>query len=111
MALAIELASRGVPCMLVEKNADVGNNPHAKLTNVRSMALLRRWGLAETLRAASPMPPGYPSDIVFATRMNGDTLARFKNAFYTAQDGHEWYAESAAWVPQYTLEQVLLEHV
>lgn len=111
LALAIELATRGVSCMLVEQNAGVGNNPRAKLTNVRSMELLRRWGLADTLRAASPMPAGYPSDIVFATRMNGHTLARFKNAFYTAQDGHEWYSESAAWVPQYTLEQVLLEHV
>lgn len=111
LALAIELGSRGVSCLLVEQNEGVGNNPRAKLTNVRSMELMRRWGLAERLRAASPMPPGYPSDIVFATRMNGPTLARFRNACYCAQDGHEWYSESAAWLPQYTLEKVLLQRV
>ncbi|MGE0804155.1 MAG: FAD-dependent monooxygenase [Burkholderiaceae bacterium] len=111
MALAIELGSRGIACVLIEKNARVGYNPRAKLTNVRSMALMRRWGLADRLRDASPMPPAYPSDIVFALRMNGPVLARFKNAFCCAQDGHEHYAESAAWLPQYTLEQVLLSRV
>src|SRR5690606_37391876 len=89
MALAIELGSRGIACVLIEKNARVGYNPRAKLTNVRSMALMRRWGLADRLRDASPMPPAYPSDIVFALRMNGPVLARFKNAFCCAQDGHE----------------------
>ncbi len=73
------------------------------------MELLRRWGVASRLRAASPMARGYPSNIVFATRMSGYPLATFENAFFTKQDGSELYSESAAWVPQYTLEQVLLE--
>lgn len=108
LGLAIELGSHGVRCQVVEQNDRVGYNPRAKLTNVRSMELLRRWGIAERLRAANPMPPNYPSNIVFATRLNGHLLTRFENAFYTARDNHQWYSESAVWVPQYTLEEVLL---
>lgn len=109
LGLAIELGSRGIDCVVVEQNDRVGYNPRAKLTNVRSMELMRRWGIADRLRNASPMPKGYPSDVVFATHLNGPLLARFENAFYTKCDGCEWYSESAAWLPQYTLEQVLLE--
>ena len=109
LGLAIELGSRGIDCVLVEQNDRVGYNPRAKLTNVRSMELMRRWGIADRLRNSSPMPKGYPSDVVFATHLNGPLLARFENAFYTKCDGREWYSESAAWLPQYTLEQVLLD--
>ncbi len=109
LGVAIELGLRSVRCIVIEQNDGVGYNPRAKLTNVRSMELLRRWGVASRLRAASPMAPGYPSDIVFATRLSGYPLARFENAFFTRADGSELYSESAAWVPQYTLEQVLLE--
>lgn len=109
LALAVELGSRGIDCVLVEQNDRVGYNPRAKLTNVRSMELMRRWGIADRLREASPMPSRYPSDVVFATSMNGPILARFENAFYTKSDERDWYSESAAWLPQYTLEQVLFE--
>lgn len=109
LGLAIELGLRSIRCIVIEQNDGVGYNPRAKLTNVRSMELLRRWGVASRLRAASPMAKGYPSNVVFATRMSGYTLAKFENAFFTHPDGSDLYSESAAWVPQYTLEQILLE--
>ena len=56
LALAIELGTRGIRVVVVEQNARVGNNPRAKTTNVRTMELLRRWGLADKVRAASPLP-------------------------------------------------------
>ena len=107
LALAVELGLRSVSCLVVEQHDRVGLNPRAKLTNVRTKELLRRWGIAEALRRASPLPPDYPSDIVFATRMNGHTLARFENAFYCARTRSDLYSESGQWVPQYTLEEVL----
>lgn len=109
LGLAIELGLRSIRCIVIEQNDGVGYNPRAKLTNVRSMELLRRWGVASRLRAASPMAKGYPSDVVFSTRLSGYPLAKFENAFFTYPDGSDLYSESAAWVPQYTLEQVLLE--
>jgi 2-polyprenyl-6-methoxyphenol hydroxylase-like FAD-dependent oxidoreductase len=110
LALAIDLGSRSIPCIVVEQHDRVGLNPRAKLTNVRSRELLRRWGVADALRRASPLPPDYPSDIVFATRMNGYTLARFENAFHCARTPSDFYSEPGQWVPQYTLEEVLRQH-
>ena len=110
LATAIELGRRGVRCIVVEQNDRVGYNPRAKLTNVRSMEHLHRWGIADRLRAANPMPSGQGSNIVFATRMTGYALASFVDAFNTAPGNNEWYSERATWVPQYTLEAVLREY-
>jgi len=110
LALAIELGHRGVTCLVVERNDRVGHSPRAKTTNVRTREHLRRWGIADTLRQASPMPPDYPPNIVFATRMNGPELARFENAFNGRRERNELYSEEAQWVPQYTLEEVLRAH-
>ncbi len=110
LSLAIELGHRGVACLAVERNDRVGYSPRAKTTNVRTREHLRRWGIADALRQASPIPPDYPPDVVFATRMNGHELARFENAFNGQRERNELYSEEAQWVPQYTLEEVLRAH-
>lgn len=107
LALAIELGLRGVTCLMVERNDRVGHSPRAKTTNVRSREHLRRWGIADALRQASPIPPDYPPNVVFATRMNGFPLARFENAFNGCRVRDSRYSEEAQWVPQYTVEEVL----
>lgn len=107
LGLAIELGQRDIRCLVVERNDRVGYNPRAKLTNVRSREHLRRWGIADALRAASPMSPDYPPNIVFATRLSGPQLARFENAFNCERNRNDLYSEEAQWVPQYTLENVL----
>jgi len=111
LSIAIELGHRGVPCLLVEKNDRVGYAPRAKTTNVRTRGHLRRWGIADRLRAASPLGVDYPSNVVFVTRLDGHELTRFENAFYCAPGRNPLYSEHAQWVPQYTLEEVLREHV
>ena len=110
LALAIELGQRGVTCKVVERSDRVGYSPRAKTTNVRTREHLRRWGLADALRAASPMSPDYPSTVIFATRMNSPELARFENAFNGNPARNNLYSESAQWVPQYVLEEVLRRH-
>lgn len=110
LSLAIELGSRCISCHVVERNDRVGYSPRAKTTNVRTREHLRRWGIADALRAASPMPPDYPSTVVFATRMGGWELARFENALNGSPERNNLYSEPAQWVPQYTLEEVLRQH-
>lgn len=56
------------------------------------------------------MSPDYPSDVVFATRMNGPLLARFENALNGRRGHNNLYSEEAQWVPQYVLEEVLRQH-
>jgi 2-polyprenyl-6-methoxyphenol hydroxylase-like FAD-dependent oxidoreductase len=107
LAAAIELGRRGIRCMVVERNDRVGYSPRAKTTNVRTREFLRRWGIADALRAASPIAPDRPSTVVFATRMNGPLLARFENALHGNRGRSNLYSEEAQWVPQYVLEEVL----
>jgi len=75
------------------------------------MEHMRRWGIAERIRQASPLPPGYPTDIVFATRLCGPPLARIENAFYGARVKDDRFSEPAQWIPQYEVEAVLRDHV
>jgi len=110
LAAAIELGRRRCRCLVVERNDRVGYSPRAKTTNVRSREHLRRWGIADALRRASPIPPDYPPNVVFATRMNGPLLARFENAFNGSRERNNLYSEEAQWVPQYVLEEVLRQH-
>ncbi len=107
LAAAVELGLRGIRCLVVERNDRVGYSPRAKTTNVRTREHLRRWGIADTLRSASPIAPDRPSTVVFATRMNGYPLARFENAMNGTRARNNLYAEEAQWVPQYVLEEVL----
>ena len=110
LSAAIELGRRGIRCLVVERNDGVGYSPRAKTTNVRTREHLRRWGLADELRRASPMAPDHPSDVVFATRMTGHELARFRNALNGSRARNNLYSEEAQWVPQYVLEEVLRRH-
>ena len=110
LALAIELGHRGVPCLVLERNPRVGHAPRAKTTNVRTREHMRRWGIADTLRAASPLGAYYPSNVVFVTRLAGHELARFENAMYCAPGKNPLYSEHGQWVPQYVVEEVMRAH-
>ena len=110
LALAIELGHRGIACLLIERNERVGYAPRAKTTNVRTREHLRRWGIADKLRAESPLGPYYPSNIVFCTRLSGYLLARIENAMYCAPGKNPLYSEHGQWIPQYTVEEVLRVH-
>ncbi len=111
LATAIELGQRGVRVRVVDLTDDVGFRPRAKLTNVRSMGLMRRWGLAQAVRAQAPLPADYPSDVIFATGMAGHLLTRFENAFRCARERDDQFPEPAQWIPQYALTRVLRDHV
>jgi len=110
LALAIELGSRSIPCVVIERNDRVGYAPRAKTTNLRTRAHLRRWGIADQLAAASPFGIDYPTDVVFVTRLAGEQIARFEWAFRCNPARDPRYPEHSQWIPQYKLEAVLLEH-
>jgi 2-polyprenyl-6-methoxyphenol hydroxylase-like FAD-dependent oxidoreductase len=110
LALAIELGHRSIPCTVVERNPRVGYAPRAKTTNVRTREHFRRWGIANDLKAASPLGVHYPSNVIFVTRLAGYELARFENAMYCAPGRNPLYSEHAQWIPQYTVEEVMRAH-
>lgn len=110
LALAIELGSRSISCLVVERNDRTGVAPRAKLTNVRTREHLRRWGIAKALGDAAPFGVDYPSHIVFVTRMGGPLITRIENAFACDPTLDHRYSEHAQWIPQYKLEAALLDH-
>ncbi|WP_174285021.1 FAD-dependent monooxygenase [Sphingomonas bacterium] len=110
LALAIELGSRGVPTLLIERNERVGYAPRAKTTNVRTRTHLRRWGIADKLAAAAPFGVDYPANVSFVTRLGGFGLTRIENTSNFEPTRNDLYPEHGQWIPQYTLEQVMREH-
>ena len=69
------------------------------------MTHMRRWGIAEALRDAAPLPRDYPTDVVFATALFGRTLAVIPDAMNGAKKRDPRFPEPAQWVPQYTVER------
>ena len=111
LALALELSQRAVPSLLVDPGEERRGAPRAKLTNVRSMEHMRRWGLAEELRKAAPLPRDYSNDILFVTRLTGHLLTRFTDVFASTPVRRDEFPEPSQQVPQYVVEEVLREAV
>jgi 2-polyprenyl-6-methoxyphenol hydroxylase-like FAD-dependent oxidoreductase len=76
LCLAMDLAWRGVECLMLERRA-AGEPPSVKCNHVssRSMEIFRRLGLADEVRAAG-LPDDYPNDVVLRTRATGYELTR-----------------------------------
>lgn len=110
LSLAIELGSRGIGCLVIEKNDRTGYAPRAKNCNIRSREHFRRWGIANRLAEAAPFGIDYPANVQFVTRLGGHLITKFENAFGGNTVGDQRYSEEAQWIPQYKVEAVLLEH-
>jgi 2-polyprenyl-6-methoxyphenol hydroxylase-like FAD-dependent oxidoreductase len=109
--LALDLAARGIPSTVIEPRTTVDHTrPRAKTTNARTMTHLRRLGLADVLRAASPLPVDYAQDVIFCTGLTGPAaheLRRFRNAFQLVPGRYGPQPECGQQVPQPVLEEVL----
>lgn len=111
MALAIDLALRGVPSVLLEKRTTEERIvARANMTNVRSMEHFRRWGIADALRENDPVSPEIQRDVAFVTRLNGHHVYDFPRAY-------EWSerlpiaSEVAEWAPNEAIEKTLRQRV
>jgi FAD binding domain len=112
LAAATELAWHGVGCVLIEPRAEVSHRrPRAKTTSIRTMEHLRRWGVADALRAAAPLPVAWSQRVTFCESLSGRRITDFDGAFglTAARDGR--FAESGQQVPQPVVEEVLREHL
>jgi 2-polyprenyl-6-methoxyphenol hydroxylase-like FAD-dependent oxidoreductase len=108
LALAVELGLRGVDCLLVEPRERISPlRPRAKTTSVRTMEHLRRWGLADRLRAVAPLAVDWSQDAVFCTTLLGPEITRFRDCFGLTADRDGVAAEAGQQVPQPVVEQLL----
>ncbi|HWH93864.1 MAG TPA: FAD-dependent oxidoreductase, partial [Baekduia sp.] len=109
LTAAIALARHGVDCLLVERRPEISSLPRATAISVRSMELLRGWGLEDEVRAGGV-------DVEWL-QWHCTTLAQVADGHGTPT-GYPTPAQSAmlsptapACVPQDHLEPVLLEHL
>ncbi|GAB4079225.1 NAD(P)-binding protein [Modestobacter muralis] len=110
LSAAIELGRRGIEVLVVEPRAELDPlRPRAKTTSARTMEHLRRWGIADRLRAAAPLPVAHAQDVVFVTGLFGHEITRFRNAFAMYVDRRDELAESGQQAPQSVVEEVLRE--
>jgi 2-polyprenyl-6-methoxyphenol hydroxylase-like FAD-dependent oxidoreductase len=110
LAAAIELGRRGIEVLVVEPRAQLDPlRPRAKTTSVRTMEHLRRWGIADRLRAVAPLPVAHAQDVVFVTGLFGHEITRFPSAFGLWTSPRDIAAEAGQQAPQPLVEEVLRE--
>ncbi|MFK4036094.1 FAD-dependent monooxygenase [Nonomuraea wenchangensis] len=110
LATAVELAHHGVRSLVVEPRETVSwLRPRAKTTSARTMELLRRWGLAETLRARAPLAVSWSDQAVFVNSLLGREIARIGGCFGLDLVGSDLAAEPGQQAPQPLVEEILRE--
>ena len=75
LALAIDLARRGVACVIVDKGDGIIRHSKMGAVAIRTMEYCRRWGLAERVRN-SGFPHDYELGQVFCTSLNGHLIGK-----------------------------------
>ncbi|WP_084688264.1 FAD-dependent oxidoreductase [Paraburkholderia oxyphila] len=110
LATALELQSRGIKTLVVERNPGTTRHPKMDVTNGRSMEHFRRLGVADRIRGVA-VPPENCMDVSWVTRLNEWELARFHYP-----DVHAWRERirnnndgSQPLEPNMRLSQVVLE--
>jgi 2-polyprenyl-6-methoxyphenol hydroxylase-like FAD-dependent oxidoreductase len=112
LSLAIELAWRGIHCLVVEQSDGAVDFPTTNLANSRTCEHMRRWGIADRMRFESGYPTDYPRNYLFVTRMNGYEIARFDhpaNGDPNSRSPHS--PEGRLWISKPYFDPVLHKHV
>ena len=112
LSLAIELAYRGIRCLVVEQTDGSVDFPTTNLANTRTCEHLRRWGIADRMRFESGYPPDYPRNYIFLTRMDGYEIVRFDhpaNGDPASRSPHS--PEGRLWISKPYFDPMLHRHV
>ena len=109
LAAAISLARLGVETMLVERRAELSSLPRATVVSLRSMELIRSWGVEDAVRAGGVDVEwrGWQSHTL-ATVAEG---SMWPVGIPTREQAALLSPTAPACVPQDHLEPVLLEHL
>jgi 2-polyprenyl-6-methoxyphenol hydroxylase-like FAD-dependent oxidoreductase len=112
LAAAAELSLHGIECVVIEPRTRVSHRrPRAKTTSVRTMEHLRRWGIADRLRAAAPLPVAWSQRVTFCESLAGRRITDFDGAFGLTTERTGLFAEPGQQVPQPVVEEVLRAHL
>jgi 2-polyprenyl-6-methoxyphenol hydroxylase-like FAD-dependent oxidoreductase len=104
VALAVDLGLRGISCALVERRTELQNIPKGQNLTPRTLEHFYFWGIADRLRAARIMPPGYPISTITAYR---SLMSEYWYAPPQREIIRPYYFQDVERLPQYLTERVL----
>ncbi|GAA1933093.1 FAD-dependent monooxygenase [Kitasatospora viridis] len=106
LALALDLGYRGVDCLVIDASDGAVNHPKVGTVGPRSMELMRRWGLAERVRAAG-WPGDHPLDIAWVTALGGHEIHRLDFGTADTRTAPPYTPEPEQVCPQHWLMPLL----
>lgn len=104
VALALELGLRGVSCALIERYLEPQRIPKGQNLTQRTLEHFYFWGIADELRAARIMPPGFPASGIAAY---GNLMGEYWAAPPQRELVGAYYFQANERLPQYHTEAVL----
>lgn len=108
LALAADLGSRGVPCLVVEQGDGPPDHPRATALNARSMEFMRRFGVADAIRRDG-MPDDFPHTALYCTTLSGFEIARIDRPHHGGSGPSAESPERAQRCNQIWLDPILRE--
>ncbi|SVD65542.1 uncharacterized protein METZ01_LOCUS418396, partial [marine metagenome] len=102
--LAVELGLRDISCALVERRKEIQRIPKGQNLMQRTMDHFYCWGLADTLRSARVMPPGYP---IGGVTTYGNLMSDYWYVPQQREAVKDFFFQVNERLPQYCMEEVL----
>ncbi|WP_338497976.1 FAD-dependent monooxygenase [Streptomyces sp. SJL17-4] len=106
LALALDLAHRGVDFVLTEAGNGQVTHPKVSTVGPRAMEAFRRWGVADAIRSAG-WPAGHTLDIAWVTAVGGHELHRLSLGTAGERPTPPFTPEPEAICPQHWLAPLL----
>jgi 2-polyprenyl-6-methoxyphenol hydroxylase-like FAD-dependent oxidoreductase len=106
LALAADLGSRGVPCLVVEQSEGPPDHPRASVLNARSMEFMRRWGVTDAIRRDGT-PEDFPHTALYCTTLTGFEIARIERPHHGGSGSSVESPERAQRCNQIWLDPIL----
>ncbi|OIK00787.1 FAD-binding monooxygenase [Streptomyces sp. MUSC 14] len=110
MALALDLAYRGIDCLVIDAGDGQVRHPKVSTIGPRSMELFRRWGVADAVRGAG-WPADHPLDIAWVTRVGGHEVYRYRRGTAGNRPAFTHTPEPDQMCPAHWLNPVLTKAV
>jgi 2-polyprenyl-6-methoxyphenol hydroxylase-like FAD-dependent oxidoreductase len=96
--------------LLIEQGAGPSDHPRATAINSRSMEFMRRWGVADAIKAAGT-PPDFPHTVLYATALAGHEIARIERQGHGGSQPITHSPERPQRCNQLIFDPILIERV
>lgn len=108
LAVAVELGLRGVRTVVYERDLTIPDwHPRMFQLQARTFEHFRRWGVADEVRAASPLASDVTDDVIFAKSLTSTFIARPPHYDPTGGPDGDISSGDGGFVAQWLTETVL----